>query len=149
MINIPLLQESHAIITTADFLLLQDLPADLETSKGDWSPLYHSTLSTYVIPNADFDYHVSRVDRLPEGFQKPKYAQKTEGLGKQVRELFTEEGKVVDLNEIVDKVKGLKGRSDEEIESLLSDAGAWVLRTWQGSFVTPSFRLVQKPSLIS
>lgn len=136
MLDLPLLQKSHPVITTADFLLLQDSPSPVnETRKGNWSPLYHPSLSMHEIPNAEFDTNRARVDRLPQNFRTATVEEMTEGLGKDVRELFSEEVVAVDLQEIVNQNEVLQDKGEDEVEALLNGVGAWVLGTYIGACV--------------
>lgn len=133
MMDLALIQRTRPLITTADYLLLHDLPASLETAKGNWHRTnYHNAdTSLHVIPNGDYDNGISRVDRMPAGAHEIDAATRNgDGLGKRIREIM--QGKTT---EEWDEVKGKVGRgeSDEELERKLREVGAYVLHTWQGS----------------
>ncbi|CED85562.1 hypothetical protein [Phaffia rhodozyma] len=147
MIDVPLLQETHSIITTADFLLLQDQPASIETAKGNWNKAYHPSASYHEIPNRDYDTDLVRVDRLPDGYRTLTHTQRTAGLGGAVRKLFegSKSGDVKDLGELLEKITELSGRTEDEAEKMLAEVGVWVLRTWQGSHKMEYVRTVTDP----
>lgn len=133
MIDISLIRRTRPIMTVADYLLLQGLPADRETSKGFWDRTnYHkdSKPSLHVIPNGDYDAGISRVDKMPLDWHSVSETAKTTGLGKKIREVMTENA-VEDWNTIKGRVGS--GETDVQLEKKLAAAGAYTLLTWQGS----------------
>lgn len=121
-------------MTTADYLLLHDLPASLETAKGGWDRERYCPPGTslHVIPNGDYDNGISRVDRMPAGWGGVDASARSEGLGKRIREVM--EGKAVEEWDTIKTAVG-RGESDAELEKQLNKVGAYLLHTWQGSSV--------------
>jgi hypothetical protein len=132
-------------MTTADYLLLHDLPASLETAKGNWDrTAYHNAdTSLHVIPNGDYDNGISRVDRMPAGAHEiSSDVRHADGLGKRIREIMT--GKATEEWDMIKKQVG-RGESDEQLEKNLAKVGAYVLHTWQGSHGMEYVRTVTEP----
>ncbi|KAL7412006.1 hypothetical protein BDY24DRAFT_342213 [Mrakia frigida] len=146
MMDLALIQRTRPLMTTADYLLLHDLPASLETAKGNWDrEAYHSSSDTglHVIPNGNYDNGISRVDRMPAGWEAAvEEGNKGEGLGKKIREVL--EGKTTEEWETVKNQVG-RGESEEVLERELRKVGAYVLHTWQGSHGMEYVRTVTEP----
>ncbi|KAG9311639.1 hypothetical protein JVU11DRAFT_7873 [Chiua virens] len=75
MFNLTNLQQTHAVITTADYLRLHNISTDLESTDGHWDvDTYHvrdttgdMTPSLHAIENGWYEPdHSVRVDRIPE-----------------------------------------------------------------------------------
>lgn len=132
MVDINLIRQTRPIMTVADYLLLHDLSADLERAKGDWDREAYQSVSFHVIPNSDYDTNISRVDKMPPGWQNVTDEDKTSGLGAKIREVMG-----ADLVKDWDDIKSLvgSGQSDEALVQELETVGAYALYTWQGAYV--------------
>lgn len=137
MINIPHIRRTRPIMTVADYLLLHDIPASAEDVRGQWQRNgYHTTGAVlHVIPNRDYDTDLSRVDRMPVGARLLSEEEKmVDPIAKAVRKAL--EGKTVAEWDDVKSAVHNGEDSDEELEKKLNAAGAYVLHTWQGSYVS-------------
>lgn len=137
MLDVSLLRRVHPIMTIADYLLLHDLPADLENKRGDWDRTgYHpgGSSTLYVIGNANYDNDIVRVDRMPESFPNIEWSALDTGLGKMIRDGLDWTDRIRNWDEVVRAARDTGLDIPEALlEGELARVGVYPLRTWQGS----------------
>lgn len=132
MIDITSFQRTRNVITTADFLLLHNLPSSLEPARGKFDPLVGHlppTATYFQIPNSEYDGSVTRVDRMPTGHDVMTQNAKTTGFGAKVRDAMG--GSLTEDWEEMKKRLSWTGE-DRELEEKLAEVGAYPLWTWRG-----------------
>ncbi|KAG9098381.1 hypothetical protein FRC06_006468 [Ceratobasidium sp. 370] len=146
MLDLNHLRKTHSVVTVAEYLELNGMPASTEWSNGAWHRENYQNggkLSIHVIPNNEYDpAPMVRVDNLP----KHPAGRDSTPLSRALYEKLGEKRIVMDLPEAADLVRGhAEFADDDQLEAILRENGWEVLHTFRGALGMDYTKSVAEP----